>query len=350
MTLVVSELLPGMKVAEDFRVDGVILLVKGSIINNSVLEKLQNNYFFNKIVIYHDYRINKNNAVQAGSIQKTVKEIEDKFNKFKFEIEEIFGSISKDKVSDIEGVREFGKKIQGELTSGHAVIKNIVLYGSGKDPIYKHSVNVAALSALLGRWIGLKEAQINLLTYSAILHDYGKSKIETKILHKVGQLTTKEYQEIKNHVVIGYNFVKELPFIDESVSYGVLMHHERGDGSGYPLGLTEKSIHQFAKIIAIADVFDAVNSDRIYKTRKLPLEALDIIKKESLGKLDNKYCNIFLEHIINFYLGENILLSNDEMCKIIKIDINDITKPLLMGDKGFIDLKKEKELYIKKLL
>ena len=128
------------------------------------------------------------------------------------------------------------------------------------------------------------------------------------------------------------------------------MHHEREDGSGYPLGLKGNQIHQFGKIIAIADVFDAINSDRGYKRKKAPFEALQIVKNESLGRLNYEYVKIFLEHIINYYLGEQVILNNGDKCKIIQMNINDLERPLLLKDDNFIDLSKCKELSIKELL
>jgi len=250
----------------------------------------------------------------------------------------------------MEEVRGFAKKIQEELTSTSSIIKNIVLYGSGKDSIYRHSVNVAALSSILGKWLGFTENDINLMVYSAILHDFGKTKIDENVLNKDTPLTNKELIEIKNHPVIGYNFIKQIPFLDKSVSYGVLMHHERMDGSGYPLGIKQDQIHQFAQIVAICDIFDAINSDRVYKKSKGPFEALEIIQKESIGRLNYEYCNVFLRHIVNYYMGESVLLNNYKVCKIIQIDINNISKPLLLDDSEFLDLKKEKDLYIEKLI
>jgi len=248
-------------------------------------------------------------------------------------------------------IREFSQKIQNELTPKSIVIKNIVLYGSGSDVIYRHGVNVAALSSLLGGWIGLEKSQLNLLVYSAILHDFGKTKIEHReLLEKESLLSKSEFNVIKKHPTLGYKIIKEIAFLDKAVSYGVLMHHERLDGSGYPLGLKGESIHPFAKIIAIADVFDAINSDRVYRKKKLPFEALQIVKNESLGKLDYEYVKIFLEHIVNYYTGEEVLLNTNEKCKIIQMNINNLDKPLVLKDGDFIDLEKEKNMYIKEMM
>ena len=128
------------------------------------------------------------------------------------------------------------------------------------------------------------------------------------------------------------------------------MHHEREDGSGYPLSLKGEAIHQFGKIIAIADVFDAINSNRGYKKKKPPFEALQIVKNESLGKLNYEYSKVFIEHIVNYYLGEEAILNSGERCKIIQMNVNNLEKPLILKKNEFIELTKEKNLYIEELV
>jgi HD-GYP domain-containing protein (c-di-GMP phosphodiesterase class II) len=341
----VHELIPGMILSKDIRSNGKLLVPKGSRLTEVALAKIREHYIPNEIEIYledeEESLINK---------ERTVEEIEESLVEFTFDVERIFEDMTVLMVSDIDEIRKFAAKIQSELKNVNSVIKNIVLYGSGSDTIYRHGVNVAALSTILGKWLGIQGGDLNLLTYAAVLHDFGKIKISQDILDKPRGLTPVEFKEIKTHPTIGYNFIKQIPFLDKSVSFGVLMHHERMDGSGYPLGLRENQIHQFAKIIAIADVFDAINSDRVYKKSKGPFEALEIIKKDSLGRLDYEYCNVFINQVSNYYMGESALLNNGKICKIVQIDANDLTRPLLLGDSGFIDLKKNKDLYIEKLV
>ena len=128
------------------------------------------------------------------------------------------------------------------------------------------------------------------------------------------------------------------------------MHHERCDGSGYPLKLKGEQIHEFAKIIAIADTFDAINSNRSYKERKKPLQSLKIIKEESLNKLDYSLCNTFLKGLESYYIGQECLLSNNKICKIIQLNLNDIESPLVFSNDEFIDLSKSRDLSIIELL
>ncbi|MDD7795457.1 HD-GYP domain-containing protein [Clostridium sp. 'White wine YQ'] len=347
-SFLVEDLKPGMIAAKEIRAEGKVLIAKGFPITESVLHRLKEKYILTKIEVYsEDDAVLMNTTLEK---QKTVKQIDEEFNRFSENIKYIFKNVFNVKISGIDEVRKFAKEIQDELDSTSAIIKNIVLYGSGDDAIYRHCVNVAALSCILGKWLELGEKDNNLLTYSAILHDFGKTKLKEDILYKVDPLTTKEFSEIKNHTVLAYNSVRGVPYLDSSVSLGILMHHERMDGSGYPFGIRDEQIHDFAKIIAIADVFDAINSDRVHKKKRRPFEALEIIKEESKGKLHYEFCNVFLSNIVNYYTGEKVLLSNGEECKIIQIDINDIARPLLFSKDGFLDLKKEKDIYIEQLL
>lgn len=344
----INNLKVGMICAKEIKSEGKILIGKGVPITELAINKLRNTYFCNKIEVYCEDNDDIDNNYDKRI--KTIKQVEKDLNELSVDTQQIFEYIEHLQSSGIEEVRKFAARIQEELEHTSSIIKDIVIYGSGSDTIYRHGVNVAALSTILGRWIGLSKKELNLLTYSAILHDFGKTKIDKNILDKPGRLTLKEFNVIKQHPVIGYNYIKQIKFLDKSVSFGVLMHHEKSDGSGYPLGLKGDKIHQFAKIIAIADVFDAVNSDRVYKKSKKPFEALELIQKESLVKLDYEYCNIFLNHVINYYMGENVLLNNGSECKIIQVDANNIGRPLLLDNTSFVDLKKQQDLYIEKLI
>lgn len=341
-----SELKAGMVVAKDVEQSGRVILKKGLKMTESMIEKLNKVYVIGAVDVYEK----EDERTPEEKKRLEFNKIENEFTEISDNLKKLFDKIFTNSDDFLSDIREFSKRIQEEIKSQDLIIKNIVLHGSGSDVIYRHGVNVSALCALLGIWLGMNESQINLLVYSSILHDCGKIKLEPKILNKPGKLTDNEYKEIKKHSIIGYDMVKKLKYIDKSVSYGVLMHHERLDGSGYPLGLKGDEIHPFGKIIAIADVFDAINSDRGYKSKKAPFEALRIVKEEGLGKLDYKYVQVFLEHIINYYLGEEVILNNGDRCKILQMNANEIQRPLVLKDGEFIDLAKHKELYIEEML
>ena len=345
-TLPINKLQTGMISAMDVTFEGKTLLGKGISITESIILKLKNNYIIDNLDVYLDDSSNKSLTLKL----KTVKELENSFNEFSSNLENIFDNISTLKVPEMNEMRIFSQKIQEEFAATGIVIRNIIFYGSGSDSIYRHSVNVAAISFILGKWLGLDEKALNLLTYSAIFHDFGKLEISKDILTKGENLPSSESDTFKTHPVIGYHFVKQIPYLDVSVGLAVLMHHERMDGSGYPLHISGEKIPKFARIIAIADLFDELNSNRYSKKVKGPLEALKVIQDESITKLDSTYCNMFLNHIVNYYMGENVQLNDKRSCKIIQVHINDLTHPILLDNNGFLDLKKGKDLYVEKLL
>lgn len=348
VTIAVNDLKVGMICAQEVKAQKNVLIGKGVPITQLIINKLRDVYFYDELEVFCD-EAPIPDYIPSTRI-KTIQQIEKDFNDLAFDVQMIFENMEHLKSSTMEEVRKFAEKIQNELEYASYIIKDIVLYGSGSDTIYRHSVNVSALCAILGKWAGLSSKDINLLTYAAVLHDFGKTKIDKAILDKEGSLTKKEFAAIKKHPIIGYDYIKKVKFLDKSVSYGVLMHHEKSDGTGYPLGLKENEISKFAKIIAIADVFDAVNSDRIYKKSKSPFEALKLIHRESLMKLDYELSILFLNHLVNYYMGESVMLSDGSICKIIQINLNNIEKPLLLNGTSFIDLNHEKDLYIEKLI
>ena len=339
----------GMILSKNLEQNGRILFKKDVPITEPIIKKMQKLYLIENIEIYDKNIEKKQVSIESKKLEES-KKVDEEFRKISLKLKNTFNQIANDNETSMNEIREFSQKIQNELKPSNIIIKNIVLYGSGEDSIYRHGVNVAALSALLGKWVGIEEAKINLLVYAALLHDIGKTKVRRDVLEKEASLTKGEFDLIKTHTHAGYKIVKEITNLDKSVSYGVLMHHERLDGSGYPLGLKGEEIHPFAKIIAIADVFDAMNSDRGYKDKRLPFEALQIVKNESLGKLDYEYVNVFLEHIVGCYTGEEVLLNTNEKCKIIKMNANNLEKPLVLKNGDFVDLEKEKNMYIKKIL
>jgi putative nucleotidyltransferase with HDIG domain len=143
-----------------------------------------------------------------------------------------------------------------------------------------HSMRVSQLACLLGEKIGLNSDQLKALERGALLHDIGKIGISDTILHKPGKLTDDEWKIMRMHPDIGARIVERIPFLEESMSV-VRYHHERWDGSGYPLGLKSDEIPLHARIFAVVDVFDALTSKRSYRTKSAPDEAIQYLHEQS---------------------------------------------------------------------
>lgn len=210
----------------------------------------------------------------------------------------------------------------------------------------KHSMNVSILSTMIGKWLNYSTEELNKLATAALLHDVGKAKIPIEILNKPGALTAEEFEIMKKHTSYGYEMIKDSDGIDYDICCGVLQHHERMDGSGYPFGLKGDRIHEFAKIIAIADIFDAMTSNRVYKDKQSPFKVSELLAESSFATLDPYISNIFLMNISKYYVGNIVKLSSGEIGEIVLINQQSPTRPLVKTDNGFVDLLKETQIEI----
>ena len=189
------------------------------------------------------------------------------------------------------------------------------------------------------------------LTYCGLLHDIGKSKIPADILTKPGKLTSKEIEEIRMHPVHGYKVLEKSTTINTEIAKGVLLHHEREDGSGYPFGLTGEKIPLFAKIIGIVDTFDAMTANRVYKNRATPFDVMDMFRSEYLTKCDPGIMMTFMRHISSYYIGQRVRLTNGEIAEIVYINPIIVSKPILKTNhEKMIDLSIEQNIKIEEML
>lgn len=220
-----------------------------------------------------------------------------------------------------------------------------------KNPyMYSHPVNVAFISFVIGKWLNMDCLHLVNLVRAGLLHDIGKAKIRDSLLNKTEALTIEEMERMKSHPVIGYKILDNLNEFDSEVLQGILLHHERMDGSGYPLGLEGEKINLFSKIIAIADTFDAITATKAYSKRNSPLKAVEEIQANSFNHLDPYICQIFINNIIEYYNGRTIRLSNEQVGNIVYINPIEITKPLVRCENEFHDLSVERDVEVVELL
>ena len=181
---------------------------------------------------------------------------------------------------------------------------------------------------------------------AGLLHDIGKYKIAPEIINKKGKLTKKEFEIIKTHSEIGYEMSKSIPNIDEDVRQAILSHHEREDGSGYPRGLKGDKINLYAKILAIADVYDALTSERVYKDKSTPFEAIEEFRKMGLYSFDTKILNIFFNSIIQYYVNSKVKTNIGEVGEIVFIPPDNITKPVIRLQNSYVELSRNSNIKI----
>ncbi len=234
----------------------------------------------------------------------------------------------------------------GNTFSLFDILHNMPSYN---DSIFSHSLNVSLICGVFADWLKFSKEDKDALVLSGILHDIGKIKVPESILKKPGKLSAIEFKIIKNHTAYGFNIVKER-VDDPRIKAAVLMHHERCDGSGYPSHLTSKQIPQFAKIITIADVYDAMTSSRSYRSALCPFEVIRLFESEGYSKYEPSLIYTFLHNIGQTYINCDVLLSDGRFGKILMLNQSTISKPIVSVDDTFIDLTKNSDIYIKALL
>ena len=218
------------------------------------------------------------------------------------------------------------------------------------DTIYAHCVNVALISRMIGRWLHLEQHDLDILTCCGLLHDIGKLAIPNEVLNKPGKLTDEEFTLIKSHPRTGYDMLRNQD-VDTRIKQTAFMHHERYDGTGYPNGLSSEFLSDFAMIVAIADVYDAMTAARSYREPLCPFQVIEKFEQEGFQKYHTKYIYVFLHNIASTYQSNRVMLNDGRGCKIVMLNQNTLSKPIVQFDDGScLDLSSQKNLYITKIL
>jgi len=336
-----KDLVPGMCIGGDVIArDGFIkLLTQGAVLTQSQIDSLRN-WGLPSIYINDSTEKMKDKVI---AVHMTKKEFAKGYNDTLDKIVHAFGHIKKFREVPIVEMQELVEQKIILLAETVGVLEHLHDIRCYSDNTFNHSLHVAIIAGILGKWCNYKNAELKNLILTGLLHDIGKLIIPLSILDKPGSLTDEEFAVIKKHPQEGYQMVKDDARISKNVKLGIWQHHERLDGSGYPLGLVGDEIYGGAKIISIADVYDAMTSDRVYRRKMTPFEALNILADSMFEKLEPAACLTFMNNMGDYLTGSNVALSNGQKAKIIAINARDryFTKPVVCMQNGrFLDLKK----------
>jgi HD superfamily phosphohydrolase YqeK len=159
-----------------------------------------------------------------------------------------------------------------------------------------HSERVSRGSVMIAKEIGMRADRVEAIRYAGMLHDVGKLGVPTSVLQKNGALTDDEYAAIQLHPMRGLDIVREIGFLDEALA-GIMHHHERIDGKGYPMGLAGDEIPEFARVLGVADAFDAMTSDRSYRGARSVREGIAELRKWAGTQFDPAFVDAFVTAI-----------------------------------------------------
>ena len=346
MMIYTKDLAPGMILAENLRdlKSGILLVKEGAVLDKSIIQSVFLFAYKEKYAVYsvsvpddvkdaqeetapeEEKVVNKvkssSNIFEAGKtidieshltplperISKEAQNVyKDSLNaiKFFYEKPEIITS------KEIYNTMVTAGKITGEILRDPQILLQISVLKAFDNYTFSHAVHVAIYASTLAKFLNFPKEDIEQICLAALLHDIGKVDIPKQIINKPGELTPEEFVVMKEHVTHSYRRVKEFDNLSEDVLKAIHQHHERMDGEGYPRQLRGDEIHKWARVIAVADVYDAVTTDRVYQNSLLPHVGAEVIMG-SVGQLDYEYIQAFFQNMPIYPVGSKVRLSTGE--------------------------------------
>jgi putative nucleotidyltransferase with HDIG domain len=300
--------------------DGRVLLTAGMILNDYYIERL---HTIGIASIYIKEELFDGveelpDVISEQSRAETIKLVKDSFT-----------SLEQHRRINIRAVRQTVDNIIDELLSNRELLINLSDIRSYDDYTFSHSVNVCILSLMTAITLGFHELKLKELGIGALLHDIGKIRIDKEILNKPGELSTEEMSEVKRHSEYGFEILRaydDVPLLSAHIAF---QHHERWDGNGYPRGLRGEDIHEYARIVAVADVYDALLADRPYRPSYSVDQAVTVVSRMSDIYFEPRSLAALVSHIAIFPVGSVVMLSSGQVGLVVDVNKDAPTRPVV---------------------
>lgn len=342
-TLALTE---GMVLAEDILSQGKTIVKKNTTVDKIVIQKLQAFHIMGvNIMEPADYAETYYEKIRLG---KPFKQYEQLYNAnlvaYKVAVDSFIYKKVPFRTDDLLNI---ANSLCPDTMTGKLLFSYLYLLLPNEDNLtYAHGLNVALISHVYGRWLGFSKEDIDTLTLCGFLYDIGKFILPYDIIWKPDRLNKMEFDLVKTHAFHGYHLLSKQQNLNEHIKLATLQHHERCDGSGYPQGLKADEIDIYAKIIAIADVYEAMTSARTYREPICPYKVISIFESESFQKYDFKILYSFLSHVADELIGNRVHLSNGMEGEVVMNNINNYSRPMVNCNGNVIDLTKQRDITI----
>jgi HD-GYP domain-containing protein (c-di-GMP phosphodiesterase class II) len=308
----IAQVKPGMILAKPIcrPKDGLILLQNNIELKQSYIEKI-------KALNLDSIWVQEGQELDEAECIVPIKE-EPRFRATSI-LRTTFSQMKEMKNIDIVKLKDMVKEIIDYILNDSRIVYTLTKLNAYDNYTFTHSVDVCVLSVLIGSIMNLKRNELEILGISSLLHDIGKTHIDVRVLNKPFKLNMDEYEQIKTHTRGGYELLRTRSNVSFLVPHMALQHHEREDGSGYPRGLSSKRIHRFAKIIAVADVFDAMTSHRIYQNPVPASAAIQEICENTPSKYSKEIVEHFIKIVAPYSKGSILLLNNQQTVEVVSV-------------------------------
>ncbi|MFD2638486.1 HD-GYP domain-containing protein [Piscibacillus salipiscarius] len=253
---------------------------------------------------------------------------------------------------DLNKIRQIVAPFMQEVNLSIEMLLELHHYNDKHDYIYHHMVANSIISGFIAKKLNYDHSDCMQVALAAYLSDIGMIKEGAYFYKKDGVLTEAEYEKVQKHPIVSYRMLEHEPFLSRNIKLAVLQHHERLDGSGYPLGVKEDKLHSFARIIAVSDMYHAMTSERLYRKKQSPFKVIEEMMNEFLGKLDLKIIEALVQSIVYFSNGTRVRLTNNEIGEIVFVDERHPTRPMVKSESNdeIIQLVNHQDLYIEEII
>ena len=339
----IEEIMEGDIIAESiYNSSGALLIAEDSTVKSK--------FFLEKMLKQHEVKFIKiKNLGRQGEIEKTDGEPLREPPKYAERVKTTI-TVNKDIMEEeftnlVTGKEMNESKLMGTIVSTINTFKeNMEAFTALQeikyidDSLFTHLQNVSFISYMIGNWMGIKGDNLDNLLLVGLFADIGKLKIKSEIINKKGELTPSELLEVQKHPIYSIEIMKELNIEDQRIIQGALLHHERFDRSGYPFSNAWDKIPIEAQIVSVADVYTALTSDRPHRPRYTPFEALNIMRIDLANELPTDVNILFLQRILDHYIGSNVELTSGEQAKIVNISKTSSNPIVQLMDGEIMDL------------
>jgi HD-GYP domain-containing protein (c-di-GMP phosphodiesterase class II) len=299
---------------------------------------------------YVGLRLNKNMYNRSGVLVLPAFTVLTRINTAIKEIKLVFDTVRVSEQIPIDSIRDKMVPIIFEM-SQHADLKAVLAHMERHDEYtYRHSIGVALIARLIGKTKRLSQEQLEELSIAGFLHDIGKIKIPEEVINKPGKLTKEEFNLVKHHTIFGHELISNTQGMSSCHALVALQHHEREDGSGYPYGIKGADIHPYSKIVAVADVFHAMISRRIYKEPIPFYQVLQIMSQDMYSRLEPGTTLSFLKRMMDLMIGSSVLLSTGVEAKIVMVKPDDPVHPVVEVNGAYIDLSRNLSIRLESIV
>jgi HD-GYP domain len=350
-TVTVANLKPGDKLGDNVLTPlGNILMHKGKVITERDKDILRA-FLVTSVNVENGFSEIKSaeeqgdGAIPASAAEAPLPSIHQEYNKMVEVLRTIFNSHVTGQGLPMMDIRSQLESLLHHIES-YKILTFVPNPFIERDYILHNSVLSAMTSYLIAQWVGLAKKDWMQVALAGLLKDIGTIRVDRSILLKPDALNPVEKEEMKKHTVYGYQLLKNAAALNEGVKLSALQHHEKVDGSGYPLGIDSSQIHPYAKIVGIADIFHAMTLDKAYRKKASPYLVLEQIQSDAFGKLDPAYVRIFVDKVTRFHHGTVVRLSDNRIGEIVFSDQTHPTRPWVSVDGQIINLTIDRHLHI----